>query len=74
VDPDWRLPALAGSLAVLPRSNHPALVPKDSRWRHFDFRAGDVLFVNAHTLHRALPNRSTNLRVSADLRFSRDTG
>jgi hypothetical protein len=64
-------PRSQGSLAVLPRSNHLA-VPPSARWRLFDFAAGDVLFVNSLTLHRALPNRSTEIRVSVDMRFCRD--
>jgi len=63
-------PSMQGSLAVLPRSNH-AVPPPGSRWRRFDFSAGDVLFVNSLTLHRALPNRSAEIRVSVDFRFCR---
>ena len=63
-------PRMQGSLAVLPRSNH-AVPPPGSRWRRFDFSAGDVLFVNSLTLHRALPNRSAEIRVSVDFRFCR---
>jgi hypothetical protein len=61
-------PRSQGSLAVLPRSNQPAPPPR-AQWRRFDFNAGDVLFVNSLTLHRALPNRSTDIRVSVDFRF-----
>lgn len=59
-----------GSLAMQPRSNHTLPVP-GVRWRRFDFAAGDVLFVNSMTLHRALPNHSSDIRVSVDLRFCR---
>ena len=63
-------PRSQGSLAVLPRSNHDGLAP-GARWRGFDFAAGDVLFVNSLTLHRALVNRSAEIRISVDLRFCR---
>jgi ectoine hydroxylase-related dioxygenase (phytanoyl-CoA dioxygenase family) len=62
-----------GSLAVLPRSNQLGLgnaVPRGARWRCFDFAAGDVLFVHSLTLHRALVNRSAEIRVSVDYRYS----
>jgi ectoine hydroxylase-related dioxygenase (phytanoyl-CoA dioxygenase family) len=67
-------PRRQGSLAVLPRSNRPGLAaaaPGGARWRSFDFAAGDVLFVHALTLHRALVNRSAEIRVSVDYRYSR---
>ena len=63
-------PRRQGSLAVLPRSNWPT-PPQGAHWVRFDFAAGDVLFVNSLTLHRALPNRSAEIRVSVDLRFCR---
>jgi hypothetical protein len=66
-------PRRQGSLAVLPRSNHLGLgnaVPAGARWRRFDFAAGDVLFVHSLTLHRALVNRSAEIRVSVDYRYS----
>ena len=68
-------PRRQGSLAVLPRSSRLGLgnaVPRGARWRHFDFAAGDVLFVHSQTLHRALVNRSTEIRVSVDYRYSQD--
>ncbi len=67
-------PRRQGSLAVVPRSNHLGLltaIPRGVRWRYFDFAAGDVLFVHSLTIHRALANRSEEVRVSADFRFSR---
>jgi hypothetical protein len=66
-------PRLQGSLAVLPRSNQIGLgnaVPRGARWRCFDFAAGDVLFVHSLTLHRSLVNRSAEIRVSVDYRYS----
>jgi ectoine hydroxylase-related dioxygenase (phytanoyl-CoA dioxygenase family) len=66
-------PRRQGSLAVLPRSNQLGLgnaVPRGARWRCFDFAAGDVLFVHSLTLHRALVNRSAEIRVSVDYRYS----
>ena len=66
-------PRRQGSLAVLPRSNQLGLgnaVPRGARWRRFDFAAGDVLFVHSLTLHRALVNRSAEIRVSVDYRYS----
>ena len=69
-------PRRQGSLAVLPRSNRLGLgnaVPRGARWRRFDFAAGDVLFVQSRTLHRALVNRSAEIRVSVDYRYSNST-
>jgi hypothetical protein len=69
-------PRRQGSLAVVPRSNRlglVTLVPRGARWRRFDFAAGDVLFVHALTLHRALVNRSAEIRVSVDYRYSRES-
>ena len=68
-------PRRQGSLAVLPRSNRlglAAAVPRVPRWRSLDFAAGDVLFVHALTLHRALVNRSAEIRVSVDCRYAGD--
>lgn len=79
-DPVWSVwipladcPRRQGSLAVLPRSNRlepVAAPPRGARWRRFDFAAGDVLFVHSMTLHRALENRSAEIRVSVDYRYS----
>lgn len=43
----------------------------------FDFvsspmRAGDVLVFHSHTVHRALPNHSSRMRVSVDYRYQRE--
>lgn len=67
-------PPRQGSLAVVPRSNRLGLVsamPCGLRWRSFDFAAGDVLFIHPLTIHRALVNRSEDIRVSLDFRYSR---
>jgi hypothetical protein len=67
-------PRRQGSLAVLPRSNRSGsanLALHGARWRRFDFAAGDVLFVHSLTFHRALVNRSAEIRVSVDYRYSR---
>jgi ectoine hydroxylase-related dioxygenase (phytanoyl-CoA dioxygenase family) len=67
-------PRRQGSLAVVPRSRQFGLVsavPRTARWRTFDFAVGDVLFVHPLTIHRALVNRSSEIRVSVDLRYSR---
>ena len=69
-------PRRQGSLAVLPRSNRlglAAAAPRVPRWRSFDFAAGNVLFVHALTLHRALVNRSAEIRVSVDCRYSKES-
>ena len=69
-------PRRQGSLAVLPKSNRPDLMdaaPRGARWRRFDFAAGDVLFVHSMTLHRAPANRSAEIRVSVDCRYSRES-
>ncbi|MEO8595657.1 MAG: phytanoyl-CoA dioxygenase family protein [Candidatus Solibacter sp.] len=65
-------PRKMGSLSVLPRSNRCGVTsapPAGLRWRNFDFGAGDVLLVNSMTWHRALENRSSEIRVSVDLRY-----
>jgi hypothetical protein len=40
------------------------------RWRSADFLAGDVLLFNSLAVHAALPNRSQELRLSGDFRYS----
>ena len=69
-----------GSLAVVPGLRQRGLLPHresvcqlpaDSpAWREFDFRAGDVLFFHSLTVHKALPNRSRQLRISIDCRYA----
>ncbi len=47
--------------------------PDDSpkTWLRSDYRAGDVLIFHPHMMHRGLPNRSRQLRVSGDFRYQR---
>ena len=69
-----------GSLAVVSGSRQGGVLPhKDSvcalpsghsRWREFDFRAGDVLFVHSLTVHKSLANRSGGVRISIDCRYA----
>jgi ectoine hydroxylase-related dioxygenase (phytanoyl-CoA dioxygenase family) len=69
-----------GSLAVVSGSRRWGVLPHHesvcqlpsggSRWREFDFRAGDVLFVHSLTVHKSLANRSRQLRISIDCRYS----
>ena len=44
-------------------------VAHDPRWQGNDFQAGDVLLFHSHTVHKALPNRSANFRISVDYRY-----
>jgi ectoine hydroxylase-related dioxygenase (phytanoyl-CoA dioxygenase family) len=50
-------------------------VPVDeaaAEWHASDFGLGDTLFFHAYTVHKALPNRTTDrLRVSTDNRYQR---
>jgi ectoine hydroxylase-related dioxygenase (phytanoyl-CoA dioxygenase family) len=77
-------PALLGGLAVLPGSHTDGLrahdggegesryilLPEDVPWAGTDFRAGDVLMVNALTVHGARPNMTEqDVRVSIDCRY-----
>jgi len=73
-------PREQGSLAVVSGSRRWGLLPHGEagcklpsdcpRWREFDFRAGDVLFVHSLTVHKSLANRSRQLRISIDCRYS----
>jgi len=73
-------PRERGSLAVVPGSRRWGLLPHAEtgckspvdapRWREFDFRGGDVLFVHSMTVHKALINRSGQLRISIDCRYA----
>jgi len=72
-----------GGLAVVPGSHkqvhynkHPAQtnvirtgVFPDSAWRRPDYKAGDLLIFHSMTAHAGLPNRSAEIRLSADIRF-----
>lgn len=50
-------------------------VPTDDTsadWRASDFGLGDALFFHAYTIHKALPNRTSDrLRISTDNRYQR---
>jgi len=44
--------------------------PLPQEWHGSDFAAGDVLFFHSHTVHKALPNQTTDqLRISVDYRY-----
>lgn len=79
-------PQALGALAVLAGSHRTALLPVHKAsgpggvgvatddlglaWHGSDFGAGDALFFHSHTIHKALPNRTTDrLRVSVDFRY-----
>lgn len=48
---------------AIPRDSIP-----DDAWRTADFRVGDVLIFNYLTAHAALPNPSSHIRMSLDVR------
>lgn len=79
-------PQTLGSLVVLAGSHKFGILPVHKAsgagglgvdtdhlglsWHGNDFQAGDVLFFHSHTVHKALPNHSTNqLRISVDYRY-----
>lgn len=43
----------------------------DARWLVTDYAAGDVVIHTAHTVHAALDNVSTGMRLSTDIRYQR---
>ncbi len=43
----------------------------DARWLVADYAAGDVVIHTAHTIHAALDNVSTDIRLSTDIRYQR---
>jgi len=50
----------------------PALAEEyDANWLVTDYAAGDVVIHTAHTIHAALDNVSTDLRLSTDIRYQR---
>lgn len=50
----------------------PALAAEyDADWLVTDYAAGDVVIHTAHTVHAALDNVSTELRLSTDIRYQR---
>lgn len=60
---DFSLAATAGGLAVTD--------PLEGTWVSDDFRAGDAVLFTDLTVHKALPNRSAELRQSFDARYQR---
>jgi ectoine hydroxylase-related dioxygenase (phytanoyl-CoA dioxygenase family) len=77
-------PAELGGLAVLPGSHAGGLRPHDGgegkarfivldeseEWVGDDYRTGDVLFLNALTVHGARPNVTpSRIRISVDCRY-----
>jgi hypothetical protein len=77
-------PASLGGLVVLPGSHAAGLrahdggegegryivLPDDAPWAGTDFRAGDVLMLNALTVHGARPNvTERDMRISIDCRY-----
>lgn len=43
----------------------------DANWLVTDYAAGDVVIHTAHTIHAALDNVSTDMRLSTDIRYQR---
>jgi len=60
---DFALAATAGGLEIVD--------PHDGAWVSSDFQAGDALLFSDMTVHKALPNRSRELRQSFDARYQR---
>jgi hypothetical protein len=60
---DFALAATAGGLEVVD--------PLDGSWVSSDFKAGDAVLFSDLTVHKALPNRSAELRQSFDARYQR---
>ncbi|CAN5613874.1 hypothetical protein BH10CHL1_BH10CHL1_25540 [soil metagenome] len=47
----------------------------DLPWHTIDYKLGDVLVFHSHTVHKGLPNRTTNqLRISVDYRYQGVSG
>jgi hypothetical protein len=69
------VPRTLGGLAVLPGSQHTALVRQrpltrlERGWVTTDYEAGDVLVFHCLTTHAALPNREERMRFSAEFRW-----
>lgn len=77
-------PQVLGGLQLVPTSHLGGLCPTrpvpdgvgteacgdfSSRWLGGDFHAGDLLIFHSLTVHRALPNRTNQLRLSVDYRY-----
>ncbi len=45
----------------------------DARWLVADYEAGDVVIHTAHTIHAALDNVSSQVRLSTDIRYQLST-
>jgi hypothetical protein len=60
---DFTLAATAGGLEIVDQL--------EGSWVSSDFRAGDVVIFSDTTVHKALPNRSGELRQSFDARYQR---
>jgi len=53
-------------------ANLPALAEQyDANWLVTNYAAGDVVIHTAHTIHAALDNVSTEMRLSTDIRYQR---
>ena len=69
------VPVVQGGLAVRPgghrdRPRRPRpLAGTERGWATADYRAGDVIIFHCLTPHAALPNRTQQLRLSADFRW-----
>ncbi len=49
--------------------------PLEHVWHTIDYQAGDVLCFHSHTVHKGLPNRTSNrLRISVDYRYQGISG
>lgn len=77
------LRVLAGSpgVGVLPvrPSDGPGMMRAEADedhpgWRTTTYRSGDVLLFSSLTVHGAMPNRTRQLRLSADFRYQARTG
>ncbi|MBL8699608.1 MAG: phytanoyl-CoA dioxygenase family protein [Alphaproteobacteria bacterium] len=79
-------PMTKGGLTMVPGSHRAGVLPfriaagaggletegtYDGEWVASDFRAGDVVIFSDTTVHKALPNRSGELRQSFDARYQR---
>ena len=41
----------------------------DLAWMQGDYRVGDVITFHSQTVHKALPNQTSSVRLSADFRY-----
>ena len=58
-------------MGAVPVAGESATDDSPKTWLRSDYRAGDVLIFHPHMIHCGLPNRSSQLRVSADFRYQR---